>query len=86
MNESNEIEFEYVFSNKKNLKVKIKEDSGFIYNKDNKQIIKDFLMLEKSLMKWLLIKKIIVIIKFPKNLTDDEKRIENIKSLIKNKV
>ena len=51
MNESNEIEFEYVFSNKKNLKVKIKEDSGFIYNKDNKQIIKDFLVLEKSLMK-----------------------------------
>ena len=42
MNESNEIEFEYVLSNGKTFEAKIKEDSGFIYNKYNKDIINRF--------------------------------------------
>ncbi len=42
INESNEIEFEYVLSNGKTFEAKIKEDSGFIYNKYNKDIINRF--------------------------------------------
>jgi hypothetical protein len=51
INESNEIEFEYELPNGKNFEVKIKENSGFIYNKDKQEIINKFLELEKSLMK-----------------------------------
>ena len=42
INESNEIEFEYVLSNGETFKAKMKEDSGFIYNKYNKDIINRF--------------------------------------------
>ena len=46
MNESNEISFKYELLNGKNFEVKIKEESGFKYNKQNKEIIHDLLNLE----------------------------------------
>ena len=46
MNESNKISFKYLFINKYKIKIKIKEESGFKYNKQNKEIIHDLLNLE----------------------------------------
>ena len=42
INESNEIEFEYELPNGQNFEVKLKENSGFIYNKNAQHIIERF--------------------------------------------
>ena len=46
MNESNEISFKYELLNGENFEVKIKEESGFKYNKNNKHIIEQFTKYE----------------------------------------
>ena len=59
INESNEIGFEYELSNGKNFEVKIKENSGFIYNQYAQHIIERFREYENFFehKKYIILKK-----------------------------